>query len=133
MELVDVHLIAALEIAGRVLKDRKYFCLMLELGLRDSNASTIKHWLNCVEPHLGTRSLIGQLQLMLDENPDGVSRAVYFVKQMVRAGDTRAEESLIALVSELQRRGILRGPNIVVENGKRLLAPIEPLSSDVDD
>lgn len=129
MKLVDIHLIAALEIAGRVLKDRKYFCLVLERGLRDSNASTIKHWLNCVEPHLGTQRLIEQLQLKLNDYPDGVSRAVYFVKQKIDVGDTLARERLNVLVSELEIRGIMRGPNVVVENGKRLLAPIEPLET----
>ncbi len=133
MELVDVHLVAALDIASRVLKERKHFSLVLERGLRDSNASTIKHWINCVEPHLGTKRLIGQLQSKLDEYPDGVSRAVYFVKQKVKADDNRAKESLAVLVSELEKRGIMRGPNIIVEDGKRLLAPIEPLSSSDDD
>jgi hypothetical protein len=132
LKLIDVHLVAALDIAGRVLRDRKQFTALLDRGLQDSNASTIKHWINCVEPNLGTRRVINHLRSKIDEFPGGVCRSLYFIRQKVNADDSRTQESLASLIAELETRGIRSVPNIIIEDGKRLLAPIEPLPSSLE-
>ncbi len=133
MELIDVHLLAALELAGRCLRKREYFLSILDRGLREGNASTIRHWIECVSPHLGIRRLINRLRLKIEEHPQGVSRAAYFVKQSVTADDRRSQDALGALLAELDKFGISRGPKVVVEDGRILFAPIESRPARCDD
>jgi len=124
-DLIGVNFHAGLDLARRVIRDRNQLQLLLDRGLREGNASSIKYWLQCVEQQLGTRRLIEILHSKIDEFPEGVSRAVYFVRQLVKPEDLQSKERLVLLEQSMQGRGLMRGPIVVIKDGMRLLAPIE--------
>jgi len=126
MELLDVHLIAALDLARRCLRDKAHFTALLDHGLNNGDASTIKHWIRNVAPHFGTHRLIKVLDAKEEENPQGVARAIYFVGQLIDENDEKSRLALDKLTSKLQLRGLALGPKIVERDGKTLFEPVEP-------
>ena len=82
-EMLEVHEIVALDLARKTLKSKESFYRLLHVGLERANASSIRRWLECVIPRIGIRNVIANLVDKIDQYPDGVARAIYFIPQMI--------------------------------------------------
>lgn len=126
LDLLHIHEIAALELAQKGLRNREYFRELLTLGLQRADASGIQRWLECVIPHLGMRRVLTFLTTQIDQYPDGVARALYFLPQMLPASDVRARTTLDRLQAIAKDKGLLRTPRMVTdEDGRIRFHPIE--------
>ena len=96
------------DLARSVLRDSSSFEVLLRRGLRVSNVSTIRNWLECCVPRLGVRRVIRILEQEDEVHPHGVELAEYWLAGLAK---TPSERSLVsaflqapARVARQQRR-----------------------------
>lgn len=77
--LLDVQHAVALDLARKCLSERRSFESLLEQGLREADASSIRDWLECVTPKLGPRRVAAFLKKFAPVYPDGVRHAEYWL------------------------------------------------------
>ena len=83
-DLLVAQPVVALDLARRCLKAKASFEALLESGVRQADASSIRYWLECVVPHLGFRRVVQVLRNLRGEFPDGVGYAVYWLPAFSR-------------------------------------------------
>jgi hypothetical protein len=112
LEMLDVNLLVALELANACLRRKDLLARLLEHGLAQvRDLSTIKYWLEHLMPRLGVRRVIGLLRAQLDAHPFGVGSALYHLLGYVNKDDTVAVDAFRELCHEASRKG-LRLPDL---------------------
>ncbi len=124
-ELLDVHEVVALDVARRCLRSRDHFVAILRMGLVRGDAGSIKHWLECVKDRLGLRRVILCLVESFQEFPNGVARAMYFVRQFVDPNDSELFDALVDLERLIWESGFEIGPRKLLVDGKPYFLPVE--------
>ncbi|MFI5454991.1 MAG: hypothetical protein ACHRXM_06025 [Isosphaerales bacterium] len=92
-DLLDVHLVVALDLARKCLSQRESLESLLEFGLQEANPSTMQDWLKCVLPGLGARRLVRCLHGHLNDYPQAVESARYWLPGLL----TKADRSKVDL------------------------------------
>ncbi len=77
LDLLSENSSLALDLARKCLTDRKSFEIILERGLQDADASSIRYWLGCVIPPLGFPRVVRHLGRLASTYPIGVRKASY--------------------------------------------------------
>ena len=126
IDMLGVNEVVALELASKCLRTKGYFIDLLKKGLHDANASTIRRWLECVCPRLGVRRVIEYCVAQLDEEPNGVARAIYFLPSFIEQDDRRSKAKLEHLRELAMDQGVLRKPKMSCdEAGQVTFEPME--------
>jgi len=86
-DLLDVHLVVALDLARKCLSERESLESLLEFGLEEADPSTIQDWLKCVLPRLGARRLVQCLYRNLKDYPQAVESARYWLPGLLSKAD----------------------------------------------
>ncbi len=89
--------------ASGSLHQKRYFEEILEMGLREGDASTILPWLECAVPKLGFRKVILSLENRVDTDPTAVDNALYWMPRFKPQNDLRADLALESIRSRRQR------------------------------
>ncbi len=97
MELVQVQVTVALQLAHKVLESRASFIKLLEFAVANCDASSIKYWLDCVVPRLGFRRTSDNLLRLSEAESDGVSKALYWLP---RYASTEADQARLKELTE---------------------------------
>jgi hypothetical protein len=92
-DLLDVHLVVALDLARKCLSKKESLESLLELGLQEADPSAIRDWLKCVLPGLGARRLVRCLYRHLEDYPEAVESARYWLPGLL----TKADRSKVDL------------------------------------
>lgn len=77
--------ILGLQLAKSVLRNKDYFERLLYQGLEHANASSIRDWLACVIPRLGSRRVIATLKKEMVDKPEAVCFALYWLPSLIDA------------------------------------------------
>ncbi|HWE39214.1 MAG TPA: hypothetical protein VG406_21875 [Isosphaeraceae bacterium] len=83
-ELLSVQPTVALGLARRCLSQKASFEAILERGLGEADASSIRDWLACVTPHLGMRRVIRRLRELLPGHRAMVKAAAYWLPEFLK-------------------------------------------------
>lgn len=75
------------------LQQKHYFQEILEIGLKEGNASTILPWLECAVPKLGFRQVIVSLDSRVDSEPEAVDNAVYWMPRFKPQNNPAADQA----------------------------------------
>jgi len=78
-DLLDVQFAVALDLARKCLSEKESLESLLEFGLQQADVSTIQDWLKCVLPRLGARRLVRCLHRHLNDYPQAVESARYWL------------------------------------------------------
>ncbi len=78
-DLITSNPIVGLDLARRCLSESRSFEVLLDRALRESNASSIRYWLECIVPRLGFRRVVGQLRGHIVEGREAVRFAKYWL------------------------------------------------------
>jgi len=97
--ILDRNVVVGLKLVN-LLKNRKYFSLLLERGLEKANASEIEIWLKYLVPHIGFRRVIAILSSKLSEQPDAVDKALYWLPKFLPKGDRQAAMMLENILNQ---------------------------------
>ncbi|QSJ19055.1 hypothetical protein JYQ62_10125 [Nostoc sp. UHCC 0702] len=89
-----------LKLANALLKNKKYFEVLLERGLEKANASDIELWLKYLLPRLGFRRVIAILSQKLSEQPQQVAKASYWLPKFLPKGNEQATILLKELLNK---------------------------------
>ena len=107
LELLGVNLAVGLDVATKVVRNRKLLRNLLDHGLATANASSVRFWLESFVPRLGLREVVNLLRKRLDDDPASVEKAVYFLSSIVKnspADKTRVLELQSFLARRLASR-----------------------------
>ncbi|HTU93126.1 MAG TPA: hypothetical protein VMF69_23800 [Gemmataceae bacterium] len=112
LEMLDVHLLVALELANGCLRRRDLLTRLLEVGLsRVKDLSSITVWLERIVPRLGVRRVLEVLSSQLDLHPFAVGSALYFMQGYVKKENAVDVDAFHQLYEKAQQKGI-RGPDL---------------------
>jgi hypothetical protein len=93
--ILNQNSLIGLKLANAVLKNKKYFEILLERGLERANASSIELWLKYLLPRLGYHRVIDILSEKLNsEHRQQVAKASYWLPKFLPKGDEKAEKLL---------------------------------------
>jgi hypothetical protein len=107
LEMLDVHLIVALELANSCLRSRDLLTRLLEVGLtRVKDLSGINVWLERLVPRLGVRRVLEILRRQLDTHPFAVGSALYFMQGYVKKEDSPAIRAFQQLYETTKQKGV---------------------------
>ncbi|MBD2252289.1 hypothetical protein [Nostoc parmelioides] len=98
--LLDRDSVIALKLANALLKNKKYFEMLLERGLEKANASEIEIWLKYLLPRIGFRRVIAMLSHKLSEHPQQVVKALYWLPKFLPQGNEQAARLLKNLLNQ---------------------------------
>ncbi len=98
--LIERDIISGLKVANVILKNKKYFEILLERGLEKANASEIELWLKYLLPHLGFRRVIAILSNKLSKQPEAVAKALYWLPKFLPKGNDQAATMLKDLLNK---------------------------------
>ncbi|MEH2465131.1 hypothetical protein [Nostoc sp.] len=98
--IIARNFVIGLKLANTVLKNKRYFELLLEQGLEKANASDIELWLKYLLPRLGFRHVIAILSNKLSENPQAVDKASYWLPKFFPKGNKQAAILLKELLNK---------------------------------
>ena len=101
-ELLEYHVIVGLQLANKTLESRDSFRKLLAYAVSNCDASSIKFWLESVVPRLGYRRSVSELEKLLESDPSGVDKAVYWMPRLANSDKDR--ESLETLTMKLEAR-----------------------------
>jgi hypothetical protein len=105
-EMLDVHVIVALELANTCLRDRDLLKRFLEQGLaRVKDLSSIDLWLKYLIPRIGIRGVIAVLRENLDDHPIPVASAVYFLPRYIKEEDASGATSFQDFYEATKEKG----------------------------
>lgn len=96
------HVVVGLQLAHTCLRDNKNFVTLLHQGLQQADASSIHNWLETVAPHLGFKRVIYLLNQSLQDTPEAVDMALYWLPRMLPAGDVNGWNSYYKLRADLK-------------------------------
>jgi hypothetical protein len=82
-QLLDTDVLSGLQIANSVLRDKKYLVSIFEKGLNRADASSIQYWLKYLIPRLGFRRVVGILSEKLQDRPQEVAKATYWLSRFL--------------------------------------------------
>lgn len=88
-----------LALANRVLRERRFLSQLFREGLRQSNASTVKFWIDALAPRLGAAQVIDLVAEEADHEPEIARRSLYWLPPLAKQ-DLKAKERF----DELRRR-----------------------------
>jgi len=77
--LLEINLSTALALVDRAQLSRAAYLAVLQRGLIQGNASSVKFWMKATLAHLGWRRVISALREALTTNPRGGAFALYHV------------------------------------------------------
>jgi hypothetical protein len=97
-----------LVIALKTLQKAASFKVLLEMGIKEGDASNLGYWLQYTLPRLGFRRTVSILKNKLDEDPLSIYKAFYWLSRMTRNISDREREDFEDLRSELIKRGFER-------------------------
>ncbi|MBO3457154.1 hypothetical protein G7B40_029330 [Aetokthonos hydrillicola Thurmond2011] len=98
--LLDRNFVIGLQFANAILKDKKYFELLLQRGLEKANASEIELWLKYLVPRIGFRRIIAILSNKLSQEPTQVAKASYWLPKFLPKGNEQAARLLKNLLNQ---------------------------------
>ena len=81
---------------------------ILDLANEKPDASFVKYWLDFGSRILGSHYVIKHLESHLDDDPEYVGMALYWIPSLITDSAVKAEVRYRALYSEAKRRGIVR-------------------------
>lgn len=79
MELMEHQEIVALQLAHKSLKSRESFIKLLEFAVSNTDASSIKFWMETIVPRLGFRRTADNLARLSASKRSGVAKALYWL------------------------------------------------------
>lgn len=106
LELVQYQPLVALQLAHKSLESRSSFVKLLEHGVKTCDASSIKHWLECVVPRIGFRRTSENLLKLSASEPEGVSKAFYWLPRFATSESDKLK--LESLEKTLAEKGIIQ-------------------------
>jgi hypothetical protein len=98
--ILDRDSVIGLKLANAILKNKKYFEILLERGVAEANASEIELWLKYLLPRLGFRRVMGILYDKLSEHPQEVRKALYWLPKFLPKGNEYAVKLLKELLNK---------------------------------
>lgn len=101
--VLEQNSVIGLKLANAVLKNKKYFDLLLEQGLEKANASEIELWLKYLLPRIGFRRVIAILSNKLSEQPHQVAKASYWLPKFLPKDNERSALLLKNLLKKEQK------------------------------
>ena len=90
--------------ASGSLQKKRYFHEILEIGLKEGNASTVLPWLECAVPKLGFRQVILSLDKRANSEPAAVDNAVYWMPRFKPHDDPKADRTWERFKARRQRK-----------------------------
>lgn len=93
-----------LHMASASLRQKRHFQEILEVGLKEGNASTILPWLECAVPKLGFHLVVSALDSRIESDPQAVDNAVYWMPRFKPQGDPASDLAWNRLKSRRQRK-----------------------------
>lgn len=106
LELVQYQPLVALQLAHKSLESRSSFIKLLEHGIKTCDASSIKHWLECVVPRIGFRRTSENLLRLSESEPEGVSKAFYWLPRFANSEQDKLK--LDSLEKTLSEKGVIQ-------------------------
>ncbi|CAN5915643.1 hypothetical protein BH23PLA1_BH23PLA1_29390 [soil metagenome] len=103
LEFLSVNQLVGLKLARNCLSDRKSFETLLERGLREADASTIRYWLDSVVPRMGFPRVVRRLRNYSQDQAyrAGVKKARYWLTSFSKEpGYTAAKADLEELLQD---------------------------------
>ncbi|MCC5663465.1 hypothetical protein LC653_05830 [Nostoc sp. CHAB 5784] len=98
--ILDRNSVIGLKLANAILKNKRYFEILLERGVAEANASEIELWLKYLLPRLGFRRVIAILSGKLSEQPQEVRKASYWLPKFLPKGNEQAAKLLKELLNK---------------------------------
>jgi hypothetical protein len=95
---------AALRLVKSCLHDRESLIEILDQGLRQADASVINDWLEAVVAGLGFKRVVGVLAERVENDPESVLKARYWLPKWVPAGNASATEAIHALDQAIRNK-----------------------------
>ncbi|MEH2082990.1 MAG: hypothetical protein V7K89_24330 [Nostoc sp.] len=96
--ILDRDSVIGLKLANSILKNKRYFEILLERGVAEANASEIELWVKYLLPRLGFQRVIDILSDKLSEHPQKVRKASYWLPKFLPKGNDRAARLLKELL-----------------------------------
>ncbi len=90
--------------ASGSLRQKRYFQEILELGLKEGNASTILPWLECAVPKLGFSQVVLSLNNRVDSESEAVDNAVYWMPRFKPQNNPKADRVWEQLKTRRQKK-----------------------------
>jgi hypothetical protein len=98
--ILDRDSVIGLKLANAILKNKKYFEILLERGVEEANASEIELWLKYLLPRVGFRRVMFILSDKLSEQPQQVRKASYWLPKFLPKGNQEAARLLKELLNK---------------------------------
>ncbi|MEH2010440.1 hypothetical protein [Nostoc sp.] len=98
--ILDRDSVIGLKLANAILKNKRYFEILLERGVAEANASEVELWVKYLLPRLGFRRVMAILSDKLSENPHAVDKASYWLPKFLPKGNKQAARLLKELLNK---------------------------------
>ncbi|MEH2373276.1 hypothetical protein [Nostoc sp.] len=98
--ILDRDSLIGLKLANAVLKNKRYFEILLERGVAEANASEIELWLKYLLPRLGFRRVMAILSDKLSEHAQEVRKASYWLPKFLPKNNDQAARLLKELLNK---------------------------------
>lgn len=92
--------------ASSSLRQKRYFQEILELGLKEGNASTILPWLECAVPKLGFSQVVLSLDSRVESEPEAVDNAAYWMPRFKPQNNPKADRVWEQLKIRRQKKAV---------------------------
>ena len=101
--------------ASGSLRQKRHFQEILEIGLKEGNASTILPWLECAVPKLGFSQVILSLDNRVDSEPEAVDNAVYWMPRFKPQNNPKADRVWEQLKNRRQKKAASESQVVLVD------------------
>jgi hypothetical protein len=105
--MVEQKSLITIAIAKKVLHKRNYVTRLFEYGIVNSNAQSIKLWLEFAIPKLGFKSVIKLLEYLNDDSNRLLEKAVYWLPLLISENEKSSWNLLEKLREKLKCGGAL--------------------------
>ncbi|MBD2506827.1 hypothetical protein H6G91_06030 [Nostoc muscorum FACHB-395] len=100
--MVEQKSLVTIVIAKKVLHTRDYVTKMFNYGVLESNAQTIKLWLDFAIPKLGFKSVVKLIEDLNNDSNRLMEKAIYWLPLFISENETRSWNLLEKLKEKLK-------------------------------
>jgi hypothetical protein len=112
--LLERDIVKALRVANSTLRSKKYFQNLLERGLATANASEVETWLKYLVPRLGFRYVVNVLEKKINEQPQQVKNASYWLPKFAKSKNEKESK----LLKNLEKKMLGEEYKTIASSGK---------------
>lgn len=102
LNMLDSKNFSAFELIPKCISDRAFLIELLAKGVEEADASQIGYWLKAIIQRLGFQRTVRSVHRLLEVNPKGVQRTLYWLPQLCPADEKKSVLALNKLLEEAQ-------------------------------